>query len=134
MYELIVFLSLITSCLFILRAFRIKSGVEYVFVFFLLFSAQIIFIGYILSSLNRLGEVQSWAAVGLVIVIISAGLLRWIKSPYDGDGSTPRSIRIIWLELFGSLSSFEKPLLVLLAITSAVIQILSLLVIFFIEN
>lgn len=131
MYELIAFLSLITACLFILRAFRVKSGVEYIFSFFLLFSAQIIFIGYILSSLNRLGGVQSWAAAGLVVAIINVGLLMWINSPSDGDGSAPRSFRIIWLELLGSLSSFEKSLLVLLAITSAAVQILNLAVIFF---
>jgi len=131
MYELIALLSLFVSCLFLARAFRIKSGVEYVFTFFLLFSAHIISIGYILSYLNCLGEVQSWAATGMFMAIISAGLLRWIKIPLGDDGTSSPGFRTIWFELVSSFSSFEKTILIPLAVTTALIQLLNLAVILF---
>ena len=131
MYELIAFISLFVSCIFLARIFWIKGGVEYVFSFFLLFSANIIIIGYVLSYLNRLGEVRSWAAVALAISIVSAGFLRWIKIPVNSDSPDPRNLRIIWYELVSSLSSFEKAILIPLAITTALIQVLNLAVILF---
>ena len=70
MYSYMALITLILSCCFLLNLLKFKGIVENIIFFFCLCSAQIVLIGYLLSVINKLGDIRYWAIMGILLLLI----------------------------------------------------------------
>jgi hypothetical protein len=135
MYNILAFITLLLSCYFLLRILRPVGTAEGVLIFFCLFTAHIVTLGYILSFINHLGDVRYWSMLGLITALISAVVTLWngqsIALPRFEVASLMHTVVSIKNGYTKELSRFEKLLLAPLILTTLLLGVLNLISIVF---
>ena len=123
------------SCYFLLRIFRPAGASECVLVFFSLLTAHVVTLGYMLSFMDRLGDITLWSILGIGAALISAAAVVWNGN--SRQSVLPRFRSLYPTHVVGSiknwymleLSRFERLLLTPLILTCLLLGLLNLMVI-----
>ena len=136
MYNFLTIITLFFSCYFLLRLLRLAGIVETILAFFLLYTAHIVLIGYLLSSLNQLRNLIYWSAVSLLLAGVSFLILIAIRR---GEKIFPHLEPNFFLDAIASVQGwyardttlFEKLLLTPLLLTALLLWMANLVVVVF---
>ncbi len=141
MYNLFSIILLIISCSFLLRLFHSADIAESILVFFCLFTAHVVTLGYILSSMNHLSYLNDWFMLSFATAVISiCSSLYLNRNKATGQFVSTLQEKVLSITpVFSSIKNgymnkctrFEKWLLTPLIITALVLGTLNILVIVF---
>ena len=135
MLEVSAFITMLLSSYLLVRAAKPVGIVEFVLVFFCLSTAHITVWGYLLSSVNYLGDVRCWSALGMITVLASAAIA--ILNRDTRQSILPHGSFKSWKHYFTSVknwyieetSNFEKLLLTPLILVTVSMGALNLAII-----
>jgi hypothetical protein len=123
------------SCYFLLRLFKPAGTSDKIIVFFCLFAAHIVALGYMLSFMNRLSDIRCWSMLGLGTALVSAvaavcdSNTRQTMVPRFRSLHPSRVVASVATWYTHELSSFDRLLVTPLMLTCLSLGILNLAVV-----
>jgi len=131
MDKILAIITLLLCGYFLLRIIRPSGITEAPLIFFCVSTACIIIWGYILSFLNRIGEISSWAIIGVITAISVFIIAIYLKVDLTLFHRYPRlswtSIKRRYAAQFENYPSYVRLILLLLTLTTLLIGVLNLI-------
>ncbi len=137
MFEVLAVATMLLSSYLLVRSIGAKGVIEFVLVFFCISTAQIAVWGYLLSSVNHLGDVRYWAAFGMITLFVNAVIafsnrsLKQFILPHISLTSLSQRFASFKKWYLNETSRFEKLLLTPLIVIVASLGLLNLAIVLF---
>jgi 4-amino-4-deoxy-L-arabinose transferase-like glycosyltransferase len=137
MYEIVALSTLLLSVFMLVRIIRAAGKVESILIFFCIAAAEIIFCGYLLSSVDHLSDLRYWSALGTVNLLAVFGIARAKRItlscilPSINFKTIQSSATFVKRWYIEETSTFEKLLLTPLILVTLCMGILNLAIIIF---